>query len=126
MLYRQSMTLLAVLGISGLMGATPAAAHHSLALFDMQKSVRLEGTVKRFDWANPHSWIFLEVIGPEAMPEAWTIELPAAGVLAREGWTRNYLKTGERVVLRINPLKDGRNGGNLERFIPPARIETAP
>jgi hypothetical protein len=126
MLYRQSATLLAVLGISGVMGATPAAAHHSFAMFDMSKSVRLEGTVKRFDWTNPHSWIFLEVIGPEAMTEAWTIELPAAGVLAREGWTRNYLKMGERVVLHVNPLRDGRKGGNLERFVPPSREPVAP
>jgi hypothetical protein len=124
MLHRQSMALLAVLGVSGSMGATPAAAHHSLALFDMQKSVRLEGTVKRFDWTNPHSWIFLEVMGPEAMTEAWTIELPSAGVLAREGWNKNYLRTGERVVLHVNPLKDGRRGGSLEAFVSPSRRQS--
>jgi hypothetical protein len=125
MLYRQSMTLLAVLGLSASMGTTPAVAHHSLALFDMQKSVRLEGTVKRFDWTNPHSWIFLDVMGP-SMRESWTIELPSAGVLAREGWTRNYLRTGERVVLQVNPLKDGRRGGSLERFLPQLTRQSAP
>jgi hypothetical protein len=125
MLYRQSATLLAVLGISGVMGATPAAAHHSFAMFDMSKSVRLEGTVKRFDWTNPHSWIFLDVMGP-SMRESWTIELPSAGVLAREGWTRNYLRTGERVVLQVNPLKDGRRGGSLERFLPQLTRQSAP
>lgn len=126
MLYRQSATLLAVLGISGVMGATPAAAHHSFAMFDMSKSVRLEGTVKRFDWTNPHSWIFLDVVGPAAVTEAWTIELPSAGVLAREGWTKNYLRTGERVVLQVNPLKDGRRGGSLERFLPQLTRQPAP
>jgi hypothetical protein len=88
-------------------------------MFDMTKSVRLEGTVKRFDWTNPHSWIFLEVAGPGTTTEQWTIELPSAGALAREGWNKNYLRVGERVVLHVNPLKDGRKGGNLESFVPP-------
>ena len=126
MLQRRSIALLAVLGLGGLMGTTPATAHHSLALFDMAKSVRLEGTVKRFDWTNPHSWIFLEVLGPEMMAEQWTIELPAAGSLARDGWHKNYLKAGERVVLNVNPLKDGRRGGSLETFTPPSRRQPAP
>ena len=93
-------------------------------MFDMSKSVRLEGTVKRFEWTNPHSWIFLEVAGPGATAEQWTIELPAAGVLARDGWNKNYVRVGERVVLHVNPLKDGRKGGNLESFVPPTKEPT--
>ena len=119
MLHRRSIGLLALAGFSGALGTTSAAAHHSFAMFDMSKSVRLEGTVKRFEWTNPHSWVFLEVSGPGATIEEWTIELPAAGVLAREGWTKTYLRPGERVVLNVNPLKDGRRGGNLETFAPP-------
>jgi hypothetical protein len=110
-----------VFGVGGVMGTTPAAAHHSLALFDMTKSVRLEGTVKNFDWTNPHSWIFLDVVGPEAMVEQWTIELPSAGSLARDGWHKNYLRPGERVVLHVNPLKNGKRGGSLEAFVPPSK-----
>jgi hypothetical protein len=126
MAHRQSIALLAVLGLSGLIGTTPATAHHSFAMFDMTKSLRLEGTVQRFEWTNPHSWIFLEVVGPEATTEQWTIELPAAGVLVREGWTKTYLRPGERVVLHVNPLKDGRRGGNLERFVPPSEVPASP
>jgi hypothetical protein len=126
MRHSRSIALLALVGLSAALGATPSAAHHSLALFDMQKSVRLEGTVKKFDWTNPHSWIFLDVVGPAAVTEAWTIELPSAGVLAREGWTKNYLRTGERVVLQVNPLKDGRRGGSLERFLPQLTRQPAP
>ena len=118
MVHKKSITLLAVLG---LMGATAATAHHSFAMFDMTKSVRLEGTVKKFDWTNPHSWIFLDVVGPGTTTEQWTIELPSAGALAREGWNKNYLRVGERVILHVNPLKDGRKGGNLESFTPPSK-----
>ena len=119
MLHRRSIALLALAGFSGALGTISANAHHSFAMFDMSKSVRLEGTVKRFEWTNPHSWIFLEVSGPDATAEQWTIELPAAGALAREGWNKNYIRVGERVVLNVNPLKDGRKGGNLESFVPP-------
>ena len=126
MLDRQSIVLLTILGLGGLLGTTPATAHHSFAMFDMTKSVRLEGTVKRFEWTNPHSWIFLEVIGPGSTPEQWTIELPSAGALAREGWNKNYLRVGERVILHINPLKDGRKGGNLEGFVPPSEVPASP
>ena len=112
-------TALVVLGFAGAMGSmTPAAAHHSFALFDTTKSVTLEGTVKRFEWTNPHSWIFLDVTGSRNVTEEWTIELPAAGALAREGWHAKYLTAGERIVVRINPLKNGQRGGSLESFTP--------
>ncbi len=96
--------------------AMPAAAHHSFALFDVSKTVALEGTVKKFEWTNPHSWITLEVIGPQNSVDEWLIELPPAGALAREGWNRNFVKVGERLVVHINPLKDGGKGGSLEGF----------
>ena len=94
----------------------PAAAHHSFALFDIKTTVSLEGTVRRFDWTNPHSWITLDVPGPDNTVAQWMIELPAAGTLAREGWNKNYVKVGERLILRVNPLKDGRKGGMLQSF----------
>src|SRR5579863_2954062 len=74
----------------------PVAAHHSFALFDMTKSVALEGTVKSFEWTNPHSWVRLEVPGPQNTVSEWLIELPPAGVLAREGWNKNFVKAGDR------------------------------
>ena len=121
MLHRQAIAAVVAFAVGSVMGSIPAAAHHSLALFDMTKSVRLEGTVKRFDWTNPHSWIFLEVTGPEAMVEQWTIELPSAGSLVRDGWNRNSVRPGERIVLQVNPLKNGQKGGSLESFMPPSR-----
>ena len=100
MVHKQSIVVLGFAYFGAALAPTPAMAHHSFAMFDMSKSIRLEGTVKRFEWTNPHSWIFLEVSNPGAMVEQWTIELPAAGVLAREGWTKTYLKPGERGARR--------------------------
>ena len=118
---RNRMSQITAIGIglacAGVMASmAPAAAHHSFALFDMTKSVMLEGTVKKFEWTNPHSWIYLEVLSLQNTPEEWLIELPAAGVLARDGWNKNYLKVGERISVRISPLRDGRRGGSLESF----------
>jgi Family of unknown function (DUF6152) len=107
---------MALAGAALLASGGPAMAHHSFALFDMMKSVTLEGTVKRFDWTNPHSWIHLTVVNAENMPEDWMIELPPAGTLAREGWNKNFLKPGERISVRINPLRDGKKGGALQSF----------
>ena len=110
------------LGLLGLAVATgPAAAHHSFALFDMNKTVSLEGRVKAFEWTNPHTWITLEVPNEQKTVDEWLIELPFAGALAREGWNKNYIKGGERLILRINPLKDGRKGGSLQSFAPDNR-----
>jgi hypothetical protein len=99
----------------------PAAAHHSFALFDVTKTVALEGTVKKFEWTNPHSWITLEVIGPQNQADEWLIELPPAGVLAREGWNKNFVKVGEKLSVHVNPLKNGGKGGSLESFTFDAR-----
>lgn len=100
------------------MPVSQALAHHSFALFDTQKTVSLNGTVKKFEWSNPHSWIFLDVADETANAGQWTIELPAAAILAGEGWNKNYLKTGDRISVMINPLKNGMKGGSLESFTP--------
>jgi hypothetical protein len=127
---RKALCALAVaaLGLSaGLLALPrPAAAHHSFALFDVSKTVTLQGTVKTFEWTNPHSWITLEVPGPRNSADEWLIELPAAGALAREGWNKNYIKAGEKLILHVNPLKDGRKGGSLEGFTHAGQQDLSP
>jgi hypothetical protein len=112
----------------GLGGFVPqsATAHHSFALFDANKTVRLEGTVKGFAWSNPHSWITFEVPASNDSVDQWLIELPGASTLAREGWNKNYIKVGERLILRVSPLKDGRKAGALDGFAPAGRPDISP
>jgi Family of unknown function (DUF6152) len=99
-------------------GSTGAMAHHSFAQFDSSRSVMLEGTVTKFEWTNPHSWIYLNVSGAGSVTEEWQIELPAAAALAREGWSKTFVKPGEKIAVRVNPLKDGRKAGLLQSFTP--------
>jgi Family of unknown function (DUF6152) len=91
--------------------AVPALAHHSFAMFDGEKKVTLEGTVKAFQWIYPHSWILLMVRNSEGQLEQWPIEMGSPGGLAREGWLPKTLTPGMSVTAVIRPLKDGTHGG---------------
>jgi hypothetical protein len=90
--------------------AIPAAAHHSFAMFDQRKVMALEGTVNQFQWTNPHAFIELDVAN-RGRTQRWAIELNSPNNLTRQGWRRSSLKAGERVTVRIAPLRNGHPGG---------------
>ena len=90
-----------------------AFAHHSFAMFDADQRVTLLGTVKEFQWTNPHAWIFLMVPNHDGQLEQWAIELGGPGQLARQGWTPKTLAPGTDVKMMIHPLRDGTNGGQF-------------
>lgn len=107
-----------VVGLMGVAAVTlttaPAMAHHSFAMFDNQKTVVLDGTVKSFQWTNPHSWVQLVVKDPATGKEIeWSIEGGAPAGLGRQGWKGTSLKPGDRAEITIHPLKNGSNGGSL-------------
>ena len=91
----------------------PAFAHHSDAMFDSNKEMVLNGTVKEFQYTNPHSWIQLVVPGAAGTPVEWSIETAAPIVLLRAGIKPNSLQPGDKVTLRAHPLKSGGPGGSL-------------
>jgi hypothetical protein len=93
-------------------GGLSAEAHHSFAMFDQTKRQTLVGTVREFQWTNPHSWIQLNVSAGGATEE-WAIEALSPNVLGRQGWKRNTLKPGDKITVVINPLRDNGKGGNL-------------
>jgi hypothetical protein len=96
---------------AALVAAGSAAAHHSTAMFDMNKNVVLEGTIKEFQWTNPHTWIVFEVPNAAGGTDEYGIEGMSPNYLARTGWDKHSLSSGEKVELTIHPLKDGRKGG---------------
>ena len=71
---------------------TPLLAHHSTAAFDMTRAHTVSGAVTRFIWANPHSYIEIEVNG-----QPWRLEIEAVNLLRRYGWTKDSLKSGDVV-----------------------------
>ena len=107
-----AMALTAPLAATG-----PASAHHSYSMFDLAKESTLVGTIKEFQWTNPHSWIEIDVPGAKGAPEQWGIEGMSPNFLARRGWSRDTLKPGDKVSVVIHPLKDGSHGGSFVRVI---------
>ncbi|MGZ5983962.1 MAG: DUF6152 family protein [Caulobacteraceae bacterium] len=105
-----------LLGVFGLALAAPATAHHAFAMFDTNREVMLEGTVKEFQWTNPHTWVQLLVKDSGGKEVEWSIEGSSPNNLARFGWTRNSLKSGDHVQAVVHPLKDGSIGGSLVKF----------
>jgi hypothetical protein len=98
-------------GVALAISTAPGLAHHSFAMFDGQRTVTVEGTVKAFQWVYPHSWILLMVRNDEGQLVQWPIEMGSPGGLAREGWQPKTLTPGMSVTAVIRPLKDGTPGG---------------
>jgi hypothetical protein len=85
-----------------------AHAHHSFAAeFDADKVVHLEGTVVKFAWVNPHSWIYMDVLKPDGTVEHWKIEGGAPSLLLRRGWNRNSVSPGTKIVVNAYQARDG-------------------
>jgi Family of unknown function (DUF6152) len=94
-----------------LLAAVPAWAHHSMAGFDRQKTVTLTGTVKQFKWANPHSWIEMEVPDGKGGSTTWNVEMTSPAVLIRAGWKSSVMKPGDKVTVMAHPQQSGEPGG---------------
>jgi hypothetical protein len=94
--------------------ALPAGAHHSFAMYEPTKTLTFKGTIKSFQWTDPHVvvWILIQPEGGGAAQE-WSLETTSPGVLTRNGWTRQSLKAGDRVSVTLSPLRDGSRGGSL-------------
>jgi hypothetical protein len=101
--------LMTILGTAALLAAAaiPALAHHSFgAEFDSDKPVKLEGTVVKMDWVNPHTWLYIDVKGSDGQIQHWMVEGGAPGVLLRNGWTKNTLAEGTKVIVNGHQAKD--------------------
>ena len=100
-------------------GSAPANAHHSFAMFDLGREVELSGTISRFDWTNPHSFVWVDVVGSDGKTVTWGAEGQSPNYLGRRGWSRDTLKVGDKVTLIIMPLRDGSPGGMFKRLTLP-------
>jgi hypothetical protein len=95
------------------LGAGTAAAHHSPVMFDQTQPRTMTGTVREFQWTNPHSYIQLVVRNPEGQDEEWSLEMGASVYLYNLGWRPSTVKSGDTLTVTIAPLRKGGNGGLL-------------
>jgi hypothetical protein len=95
----------------------PALAHHSGAMFDNQKEVTFTGTVKEFQYTNPHSWLLVDVKGPDGKVTTWGFEAEGPSSLTRAGIRLKDFTPGTVITITGHPLKDGRPAATWIRAV---------
>ena len=109
---RTSVLLAGALAALGL-GAAPALAHHSFAMFDRSKTISITGTVKDFQYTNPHSWLIILVPADNGQTVEWGFESEGPSTLLQNGVKRSSFPVGEKVTVKAFPMRDGRPAGSL-------------
>ena len=97
----------------------PANAHHSYAHFDQKIYKTLVGTVKKWEFTYPHTWLWATTKGPDDADVLFGFEGSAPTSLALYGWTPELLFKGDEIAMDYNPLRDGRNGGSIRSVVLP-------
>ncbi len=100
-----------LLNMLGALG--PLWAHHSTAAYDYSKSEMLVGTVKDFQWTNPHMFIRVLADDAQGKPVEWNIECGTPNINVRHGWKKSDIKLGDKVSMEIHPMRDGSMAGTL-------------
>ena len=92
--------------------AAPAFAHHSFAMFDQDKTITLRGTVKEFEFINPHVWLRIEVTDlATGKPLQYALEMGSVARSSFDGWKKDSVKPGDAISVTLHPHKDGSRGG---------------
>jgi hypothetical protein len=100
-----------LLAVSLVAMAGSALAHHSAAMFDFSKTVTVQGTVKEFQYTNPHSWLQVVVVGPDGKTVEWGFETEGPSTLLRSGIKAKTFQPGDKVTIVASPMRDGRPAG---------------
>lgn len=113
---------IALVGVIAFVGAPPAWAHHSFAVFDHNRTITVKGSVSKFQWTNPHGFLEIEMPQPDGTTKHFTIELTSINMMTRLGWRSNMIKAGDQIKATVAPLLSGQPGGlGLDITLPDGR-----
>jgi hypothetical protein len=101
-----------------LISSLSAWSHHSHGNYLTTEYTHLEGTVREFHWMNPHTWIYLDVMGDDGQTTLWVLEGASPAELLRDGWARDDVEVGDHISVRCHQLRD-RSSGCLLGFVTP-------
>lgn len=111
--------LAAAIGTASLILGQYATAHHSTAMFEWGTEKTLSGTIEKYQWTQPHTFIWIRVPGKAGSTREWGLEGMSPSWLGRRGWNLHSLNSGDKVSIVYYPLKDGRPGGFYVRVTAP-------
>ena len=102
-----------LVGVASIFAPAAAAAHHAFAAeFDINRPVKLTGTVTKIEWTNPHAWVFMDAKDDQGNVQSWAVELVGINDLLRLGWGRDRVKTGDVVNVDGFGARNGTNTAN--------------
>jgi hypothetical protein len=96
-----------IVAVALLTAANPLLAHHSTAMYNMANPTTVTGVVKRFDWTNPHAYIYLEVKDEQGKTVEWAIEMMSLNHLKSYGWTHSTVQPGDVISCTGGAAKSG-------------------
>jgi hypothetical protein len=104
--------VIATAAVASVCLALPALAHHSFSMFDHDKTLKMTGTLKEFEWTNPHAWLHIMAMDEKTgKPVEWSFEMGSVGQISAQGWKPDSVKPGDTISVEMHPLKDGSHGG---------------
>jgi hypothetical protein len=101
------MSARASLSVAALLVAASAAAHHSYSAFDMSKTIAITGTVSKWEWTNPHNFLYVDSTDSVGAVHSWRIESVSPVMMAKAGFSRKTFQVGDKITVTAHPGRGG-------------------